>query len=482
MVTEELRAYIKQQLDNGTSEGEIKNALRSQGGWNDADIVEAMQQLVLNNRPMGTPPSINKTATMSSPQNSGQRLFSRPTPGVGSVLAGSLSTRGKGSGFRATIGVIAIIIGVVLVGGSAFAYFAFFGKKSMTPAEVLMAAFNKNMDSATFSVTLSADGIMEQAVTGTSAMDSAAETPFIDPSSFGKITYSAKLTTDGALAKRSGDVQDADLRTSNDFEIDETIGMFPAHFELNFDFLSVNNSGYFRLNDVSDIPFINVSNMKDTWIVFNTADFVASQIEDENMDIESPSITPSFDVESVRKDVRVMVVDYLLSSEFQQIIERSITALDDEVIDGVPLHHYRIALSTDDATILVNEFEKMVNTVREKHLDVPADDSIEPMTDEEKTVIAQVLSLVETNVWVGTDNLYIYRVKTVAEMGQFSIAGADVSGSVQIEYVLKEVNGNVSIEAPKDAITTEELQKLLMQEVTIPTSTMSTGVFAPNPY
>jgi|GEM_PF-3844011 len=474
MVTEELRVYIEQQLKNGVSEDTIKETLKSQGGWNDADVAEAIQFVNKSRRPAqpaaaSAPKPGVVSGTRVSPNNPSSG--SAPTSGADTILANSPGMR-PGGGSRNMIIIGAIIVGILLVGGAAFAYVTFFTpkSKSMTPLEIITQAFKQMPQSGTFSLTGTVEGNSVKVQTASSTSDSSASNDtaagMFNPN---KVSYTAKLSSDGSFAHRDGDVPGTDIKISNDISADVDFG-FPLHFGVNFDMISLGDTYYLRLNDIGSIPFLDLSKIRGKWIMSaasTTQKLLNSQIVDNTVGgsngADATAKPFSLDYVAIQKDVRAQTDEYVSSSEFQDILNRSITPLDDETTDGVSLHHYRLALSVSDAEALLLEGQKINDSIAEKHLEMSKEDiAATDLTKDELALVAEYASSVKADLWIGAEDTTVHRVVISAKPEPQEIEGNKVTGSATFELVLKDVNTDVTIKAPSDSITSDEVMSLII--------------------
>ncbi|MCK5493431.1 MAG: hypothetical protein KAJ14_10015, partial [Candidatus Omnitrophica bacterium] len=346
-------SYIKGQLDTGIDRNEIIKTLRSQGGWEDADVADAFAKIgqakMANVGYQKAGDEVRKLskqdpfagAEQKDPLKAqGAQSAAQPDQAVHEThqpdsILGQVAGQKKEGGSKKAITTIIFI--VVLLGGCAggvYGYFTYF--KDPKPLDILLEAAAKGME-----VTAAREkGDLEFGLT----MDVSdnANTAMYDLFASDEMSFNYLVSYD--MAYDISDITNQKVVGSLTFGLEGNMGFMEANFEGTADIKMVNNIIYLQLRDTTPFMELDLSEYEDRWI----------EIDLENI---MPGI--GIDMEELmamqgeqQEEALEMLQELLNDPEIVKIINRSGKV--EEVVDvnGNKEYHLTFQVSQEDWKIL----------------------------------------------------------------------------------------------------------------------------------
>ena len=268
-----LTDYIKQELGKGTTPDEIKKVL-SAAGWRDSLIDEAFDPGVktVQEIPAEPQPAPVLTAPIEpavAPKESASLAFradnlpqnSAPVVGQAPVVSQSVeAAHSRNNGGKRLLAVLcAALAAILVVGGGAAAYYFYFP----TPKRVMGAMLDnlakikteENEITIQTTITVKDPGLVGNYLGNQPSLD--------------KNTYYISLDSQSSL-----DLSDAgDQKSAATMSIgDDTIF---KDKKLQLDLVTLGRTLYFRVKNIPDLGFIDLSSLENQWITVNFDDYLS---------------------------------------------------------------------------------------------------------------------------------------------------------------------------------------------------------------
>ena len=487
MVTEELISYIKGQLDTGIDRNEIIKTLRSQGGWEDADVADAFAKIgqakMANVGYQKAGDEVRKLskqdpfagAEQKDPLKAqGAQSAAQPDQAVHEThqpdsILGQVAGQKKEGGSKKAITTIIFI--VVLLGGCAggvYGYFTYF--KDPKPLDILLEAAAKGMEVTT----AREKGDLEFGLT----MDVSdnANTAMYDLFASDEMSFNYLVSYD--MAYDISDITNQKVDGSLTFGLEGNMGFMEANFEGTADIKMVNNIIYLQLRDTTPFMELDLSEYEDRWI----------EIDLENI---MPGI--GIDMEELmamqgeqQEEALEMLQELLNDPEIVKIINRSGKV--EEVVDvnGNKEYHLTFQVSQEDWKILTKRAfktfkemaitmmeEEMQNTVTYPGYEEPSPEEMfaeieSGLDSEEAGKVFEILEDLTVEMWITKETMLTRRSVISLDVEGIKIED-EYAGEMTIGVVLSaesETDYNVSVEVtpPIDTTPLQEFMEEVMEE------------------
>ena len=491
MVTEELISYIKSQLGAGIDRNEIVKTLRSQGGWEEADVADAFAKIgqakMKSGEPQKEPQKTEDEVCKLSKQDpfagveqkdplkaQGARSVAQPDQTVHEThhpdsILGQVSGQKKGGGGKKVITTIVIII--VLLGicaGGVYGYYTYF--KDPKPLDILLEATAKGME-----VTAAREkGDLEFGLT----MDVSdnANTAMYDLFASDEMSFSYLVSYD--MKYDISDVANQKVDGSLTFGLKGDMGFMEANFEGTADIKMVDNIIYLQLRDTTPFMELDLSEYENRWI----------EIDLENI---MPGIGIDMEelmaMQTEQQEEALEVLQELLNDpEIVKIINRSGKVEDVVDANGNKEYHLTFQVSQEDWKILTKRAfetfkemaitmmeEEMQNTVTYLGYEEPSPEEMfaeieSELDSEEAGKVFEILEKLTVEMWITKDTMLTRRSAISLDVEGIKIEDEYV-GEMTIGVVLSaesEIDYNVSVEVipPIDTTPLQEFIEEVMEE------------------
>lgn len=429
MINQQLLDYIKQQLEQGVSNVNIKNILIA-NGWQEKDVDEGFATL---NLPSQSPPPVK-----AQTQPSSSRILSQAATYSSEPSSGKLK--------KILIIAIAAIIVVSVAGGGAFAYFNYF----QTPEMVVGKMITKIEDIKT----LEYSGEIKMEIDAGSLID---EYKSSLVSSFGSGLGSLE-EIDGNKRPRLGESKEkvellADFTGAYDIgnpeelrsllSFDMEAGMVPGvKIVFGSEVRNIGKVVYIKLSDLPTLGFFDLGSLKNQWIKIDT-DALSEQLG-------SGMVPGKFDeeIDKAQSEEMEKIKTILSQADYSKIFKIT-EKFPNEEIEGVNSYHYGYMIDKEEVknlviTIIESWAESMGETIPE-----------EDIKEFEKSF--ETIESPEGEIWIGKKDLLPHKISFNLKIKE--IGDVDVSGDINYTLFLKNFNKPVVIEAPAQSQTIEELMK-----------------------
>jgi hypothetical protein len=487
MVTEELISYIKTQLDAGIDRKEIMRILKSQGGWEEADVAETFAKIGQDRSPGGEPVKAGDELArefLREDSRPAQNIYRAPsvtpgetaetTPESNSILGAATEPEVKSGGKKAVTAAITVIVLLGILAGAAYGYFTYF--KSPKPYDILSEMIAKSME------VTSAQETGEVKLDLSLAVDDNDITAMQDFFTSDEVAISYLVSYDMAY-----DISDAANQKVDGFftlELGGDMGVMKVNFEGTVDVKMVDNIMYFRLRDTTPFMDFDLSPYEDRWV----------ELDFENL---MPGV--GIDLEELialqleqQEEIQETLQQFLDDPEVIDIVNRSGSVETITDTDGNKEYHLTFQINKADWNTLAKKafgmFGELAVSVAEEqkelmflesqyesptYYDQPSMEELyaemeEQLDSEEAEKVFEILENLTVQMWV-TKNIMLPR-KSVISLDVTEIEIEDeYAGDMTIGVAFSaesETDYDVSVEImpPTDATPFYEF----MEEVTSP--------------
>ena len=488
MVTEELISYIKSQLDAEVDRDEIVKTLRSQGGWEDADVADAFAKIgqakALSTEPQEAGDEVRKFSKQDPFARGGQEplmaqgarsaeqvVSNKPAQEAhnpDSVLGQVAGQKKEGGGKKAITTIIFIIVLLGGCAGGVYGYFTYF--KNPKPYEILLETTVKSMDVTTAKEKGNIEFGLEIDVnddTGTAMQNFFTS----DKMSFNYlVSYDVKYDI--------SDVADQKVDGFLTFGLEGDMGFMEANFEGTLDIKMVDNIIYLQLRDSTPFMEFDLSEYEDRWI----------EIDLENI---MPGVGINMEelmaMQTEQQEEYLEVLQELLKDpEIVRIINRSGKVENATGTDGNKEYHLTFQVSQEDWKILTKKafktFKEMTITMMEEEMqNMPYDspDSEEmfeemfveienELDSEEVGKVFEILENLTVQMWIAKDTMLTRKSVILLDVAEIKIEdeyageitlGVTFSGESETDYDV-----SVDVTPPTDTIPLQEFIEEITEE------------------
>ena len=412
MINQQLLDYVKQQTSQaGVSREEIKKALIT-AGWQVADIDEALAA-----SSSAQPTKVIETSAKAA----GLLHVVSPaaSPAVSSTTSPAASS--KGINKKILIIVIAVILGLALIGGGVFAYLNYFQppekvvqKMMLKLADVKSLEYSGNLN---IEITASPTGLMS----GSAGFN-------------GTNTDGLVATTSVFAAKKTGKFS-VDFNGSSDWHnADNFLGLLAMNmkaeipqlgdFSLGTEMRSINKDFYAKLSKAPNLMIFDLSTLENQWIKIDGKDVAAQQ--DKN------KLTPA-------------QIDQLKKTFVQDEVISIAANLPAEKIDGVNTYHYKYVVNKEGLRKYIIDVDKIVSTST-----MLTGQKLDDFNKEMDNLVTP-----EGEIWIGKSDLLPHKISATIMISE--TATSKVSGSFNYVVSMKNYNKPVQVDVPSPVKTTGEI-------------------------
>jgi hypothetical protein len=423
MQNQELFNYIKENLAKGHNKEEIRKALLNIG-WAENDINEAFNSMSAPNiqppRPIQPPQPARPVQPSTQPSQPTQPTQTiEPKQDIARKLpAKPLLSTHKKSPKQLSV-ALAIIIGVLIIGGAVFGYFNYYKSPGNIIAKVMDAS--KNVKSLAYS------GQVDLTLEFPDELMGAPTFPFVgnlqpDIASFDG-TVDISINLDGTMDLNDPEESKEALKIS--------LGSNMAEGKSVLEIISIGSIGYFKLDEGFDLGFIDISSVENQWFKVDPA-----EIKEQLGGLFGDQV-------SILDQVEEITGDQGISEEQKSLLEDIISKLPgilklgeklaNEKMDDVDTYHYKFSLDKDG----VMELLMSIDTA------FPSEELSQEQLDEISTNLDD-LDYLEGEVWIGEEDYLIRKIsvvftpepseeKTIIESVNFSIELSNYNELVQID-------------------------------------------------
>ena len=358
MVNQKLLDYVNQQRQGGTaSPDQIKNTLLT-AGWQAADIEEAFKSLA-STQPASEPSvsgpavfaqPVSNQSTVSQPVAS-QPVFSQPVmvkpaifsqPGVVSTaspkISPSVSTPKLNLKLnkKTLIITIAVVVGLLLIGGGVFAYFSYF----QSPDRIMGEMFEKivTIKSLEYTGEIKADLSVDTA----SLLNNNAASLLSGNTNSASQFLATSTKKSGSIAFNFNGSPDWHNKRSFQsllaftMQVDmPTVG----NFSLGSEIRTINNSLYVELTKAPNIMLFDLSPLENQWV----------KIDESNVTSTENKVSDRFSPSAVAQ----------IKAAFSRDKFFKITAnLPSETVNGVNTYHYKFVIDREGLRNFIIDVDK----------------------------------------------------------------------------------------------------------------------------
>jgi len=409
MITNQLIDYIKNQISNGITPEQIKNALIA-SGWQAKDIEEAFKSINLSQFP-----NLNETQ---------QDLNSQPnSPAL--------------QKFNLKLIAIIIVIGVILVGGAAFAYFTYLRPLSVEEVTSRMLENLSNIKSFNFNYNYSAiQSINVQNITQNSSKQ---------PYSNTNQTINTNINATGT----------EDLSDSQNIKLELTLNPFISSPGLTLSpsikIIKISDKIYLKINNIPNLGFISPTILENKWIETDlnklNQEFQNTPLGQIQNQINQQITQASSSQFKLSPDQIANIKEAILNSGVLDFK----AALPDENIGGVNTYHYQFVLNKDKLVALVTKIGQII-----KNNQSLSQDDLNNIQNF-KNSLNNNISLSPIDIWIGKKDFFPYQFSLSGSVLNLPANGDTVSWTLLLDF--SNFNQPTNIVAPLNTISLEDLIK-----------------------
>jgi len=397
MINQQLLDYIKQQSSQGVSKEQIKSSLLA-SGWQTSDIEEVFNSIATTEQSAIIPPASSSSQPFSTFSPQPQKKFNK------ALLASIL------------------IIGALVIGGGAFAYFYYF----QSPEKVVqrMTAKLAEIKSLEYSGEIKAEVDASNLTSGASLLQPTQPTATKKASNF-------SINFNGV-----SDVKDLNNpQGSFSFNIN-TDALTEGQFNFGLEVRNVGKVIYVKISDVPNLGFFDLSTVKNQWVKIDTEalkkQFGLEKLEEQLKEAQKQQELSPEQIEKLKEAVQ--------SAKIFKITQK----LPSEKISGVNTYHYKFTIDKQGIKKLITDISQIVQNkaLTEKEI-----------ADFDKSL--EAIELPEGEIWIGKKDLLPYKLSLSSIFKETDTSKA--SSKVSFILTFKNFNKPVQIEIPAQAKPLEEI-------------------------
>lgn len=420
MINQQLLDYVRQQTSQaGISRDEVQKTLLA-AGWQALDVDEAFKSLGVS-RPAGQPLVVTKP-----PVSAGAP--SQSATATATAAASPLIKKFKLDKKILSI-VVAVVVGLSLVGGGVFAYFSYFQSperimqkmvEKITEVKSLEYAGDVNLEFNLDTTGLLGDQVSRSA-TNTDNLTGA---------------------TSSALSKKTGTIS-FDFSGSSDWQnpaefkgllllnLKAEIPMF-GEPSVGLEVRSVNKDFYAKLSKAPIIMLFDLSSLENQWI----------KIDGKNITEAETYLNHKLSPAQISQIKEAFVADKVF---------KVVATLPSEKIDGVSTYHYKYTINKEGLRKYILDVDKIVATSPEF-----TGKKLEDFNKEMDNLVAP-----EGEIWVGKKDYLPYKITSNIVINETE--KSKVSGNISIMLSAKNYNKPVQVDVPSPVKTTNEIMAGFMR-------------------
>jgi hypothetical protein len=396
MINQQLLDYIKQQLQQGVSQEQIKSSLMI-NGWRSQDIDETLSSLVPPSQPLAPADTLSQSPSFS-PQ---------PSRGVNKIL----------------LAAVFIVGGTLIVGGGVFAYFNYF----QSPEKIVqkMTAKLTEIKSLEYSGEIKAEANTEDLLGGGGNLLPPTQSTQNNKTSDFSITFTGK-----------SDIQKIDdPKSLFSFNI-KTDALEQGEFTFGLEIRTIGKVIYVKTNDVTNLEFFDLSAIKNQWIKIDIEalkeQFGLGEIEEQLKEAQNKQELSPEQIEKLKLAVQ------------QAKIIKTTEKLPSEKIEGINTDHYKFTIDKEGIKKL---FTDVSQTIQDK---TPTE---KELAEFDKGF--EAVESLEGEIWIGKKDVLPYKISLSAVIKETD--QSKTSGKGNFTLLLKNFNKPVQIDVPTQAKPLEEI-------------------------
>lgn len=397
MTDQKMIDYINQQIQQGIDKEKIKKTLLDTG-WEEKDVNKAFDSLASPD----TKPSSPKVEDFVIPSRKSKIPL-----------------------------IAAIVLGSILIGGSAYGYFYY----NQIP-EVVMEKMSEKMSeikSLEYIGEIKTEFKISDQAMSSLGMEAEEQS--------GNSTISFSGASDVTDLNNPKAIFRFDIEAN---ELDQSFGM---------EIRTIGKTFYLNLASLPDLGFIDLNFLKDQWIKFNIEE-IAEQFELEE-ELEEIEIEIEKEIE---EELSPEQIEQLRKVVAQIKIFEITEKLSNEKIEEVNSRHYKYTIIKDNLVQFITEINKITES--------------EPLSEEELKEFKESLALIESiegEIWIGKKDSFLQKITFNVNIKETEQNKTE--GKVAVSIQFKNHNKPIQIEVPSPVKTFDEvLEELFNQEPQIPMS------------
>lgn len=398
MINQQLLDYIKQQLQQGTDREKINNFLMA-NGWQVSDIKEAFDSIIPSNQPVQpTSPNISTPQSFST-------FSSQPQNGMSKTLL-----------------AVILIVGVLIVGGGAFAYFNYF----QSPEKIVQKMITK----LTEIKSLEYSGEIKTEV---NAGDLLGGGNLLQPTQPVSNNKTSNFSVNFNGVSDTNDLNNP--KGSFSFNIN-TDALGQENFTLGLEVRTIDKIVYIKLSNLPNLGFFDLTAVSNQWIKVDTEalkkQFGLEKIEEQLKEAQKKQELSPEQIEKLKTAVQ------------QHKVFKITESLAGEKIEGVDTYHYKFTIDKEEIKKLLTDISQITQdkTLTEKEL-ADFDESF------------KAIELSEGEIWIGKKDFLPYKISLSSVIKETE--KSKTSGKVSFTLLFKNFNKPVQIEIPAPVKTLEEI-------------------------
>jgi hypothetical protein len=435
MVNQKLLDYVKQQRQEGTaSQDQIRNTLLT-AGWQAADIDEAFKSLAPTQPAVGSSfsgPAVS-TQSASNQSTASQPVFSQPImakpaifsqPGVAAAASPKISSFASAPKLnkQTLIIIIAVVVGLLLIGGGVLAYFSYF----QSPDRIMGEMFEKIVTIKSLEYT--GDVKADLSVDTASLLNNNAASLLSVNTNSASPSLATSTKKNGSLSFNFNGSSDWHNKSAFQgllaftMQVDmPTVGDFSLGSEIR----TINNSLYVELTKAPNIMLIDLSPLENQWV----------KIDESNVTSTENKVSDRFSPSAVAQ----------IKAAFSRDKFFKITAnLPSETVNGVNTYHYKFIIDREGLRNFIIDVDKTAASSMLTGQNLA--DFNKQMTD---------LAMPAGEIWIGKNDLLPYKLSFNYDLK--ATETSQVSGNVKVVLSAKNFNKSLQVAIPAPVKSPQEI-------------------------
>ena len=481
MVTEDLLNYIRSQLDKGTKQDVLKKALQENGGWSEADVKTAFEQLdaareASDNRETGSSDAAH--ASTDTPAASESQVATQQSQSEPESTGTASSEPVRESHLLRNTLLFLLLIAAIAAAVFAYVYLYLGIGRHLTPPEVLarsvvahqeISTVRENGD-ATLKISLNMPvAVVVASSTSTSTPDEGEEGATTAQVSLQDITHNITLDLgyDAVLDTTSPDAVKGSLALVA--KAKGVSDLFSFNFDLDVNSRYVDKKLYLRVNDMTRtwLAFDPTAYLGE-WIVIDTERF-ASEIG-INIDTEL--------ADRVREYHRLTteLARIALDPDIVDLLSERIVELTDSEVTESPNYQYAIQLSADDWEMLMRAMFEALATDEAASAGMDLEALRAELDSKRFNNLYAWLAGLRTNISINKETFLISEVNLEWSISDATIDGGQGSLTIDARSLFSGYGDPVEIRVPSSPIPVEDV----LAAINVPLATLTPGTADPS--
>jgi len=248
--------------------------------------------------------------------------------------------------------------------------------------------------------------------------------------------------------KSSESAQEINIKLSGDSDLtDQQNKKSNVNFEVNaiVEGSGLNANG--QIISLKDISYLRINTLPFPFSLFVPIQQWIKFDKESLEKLSGKETTTTISTEELSKKISEKIVELVKKKELYSVQKE----LANEAINEITCYHYLITLNKQAITNLIPD---LVNIMKQYSL---------PITDEQQQSLSEAaanLAEVPMEIWINKNNNYLSQLK-ISQQIDLSKLNSEASGTVALDFTLnlKNFNQPVTISAPQQFITIDELLK-----------------------